>query len=216
MAQFSEFPAQTYSCLVIDPPWFYHLRNDDPTHRNRIPYPPMPIEQILALPIPELCDPKGTVLWLWFTNSHAIDAGKCLEHWGFELKTILTWSKITKTGKVHLGVGHYLRNTTEHCYLATKGKVPSFSHVKTLTNQPTILEARRREHSRKPEEFYQLVEQLCPTTTKLELFARQKRDGWHAWGNEVEKFNILAEVPTFSDSKVGMDSAHNGGTELCN
>ena len=185
----SNIPSRsTYSCLVIDPPWFYQLRTKDETHRNRIPYPPMKIEEILALPIPDLCDPGGAVLWLWYTNNHMIEASDCLCHWGFDLKTILTWEKVSKSGQTRIGTGHWLRNCTEHCALAVKGKVPSFLHSKTLTNQPTIIKAERREHSRKPEEFYQLVEHFC-LGSKLELFARQRREGWDCWGNEVDKFS---------------------------
>jgi N6-adenosine-specific RNA methylase IME4 len=181
-------PRKKYSCIVIDPPWFYELRKDDNTHRNRIPYPPMKIEEILKLPIPALCDEKGTVLWLWFTNNHMLEASSCIQHWGFTLKTILTWEKISKKGTTRIGTGHWLRNCTEHCILATHGNVTSFSHSKKLTNEPTILKAPRREHSRKPEEFYSLVEHLCEGT-KLEMFARQQRKGWDTWGNEVNKFD---------------------------
>lgn len=147
----------------------------------------MQTEEILKLPIPDLCD-RGTVLWLWFTNNHMVDAAKCLDEWGFELKTILIWEKIAKNGKTRMGTGHWLRNAHENCALATKGKVSSFSHLKKLTNQTTILKAERREHSRKPEEFYNLVEHFCEGS-KLELFARETRQGWDAWGNEVNKFN---------------------------
>lgn len=180
-------PNRTYQCLVIDPPWFYHLRNNDKTHRNKITYPAMQIEEILALPIPGLCDENGAVLWLWYTNNHVIEATDCIRHWGFQLKTILTWEKISQNGKTRLGTGHWLRNSTEHCILAVRGKVTSFSHSKKLTNQSTIIKAPRREHSRKPDEFYKLVEHLCEGT-KLEMFARQRRVGWDYWGNEVDKF----------------------------
>ncbi len=181
-------PINKYSCIVIDPPWFYELRKDDNTHRNRIPYLPMKIEEILKLPVPDLCDKEGTVLWLWFTNNHMLEASRCIQDWGFTLKTILTWEKISKNGTTRIGTGHWLRNCTEHCILATRGKVTSFSHSKKLTNEPTILKTRRREHSRKPEEFYTLVEHLCEGT-KLEMFARQQREGWDTWGNEVNKFD---------------------------
>ncbi|MEH1861982.1 MAG: MT-A70 family methyltransferase [Nostoc sp.] len=182
-----------YNCIVIDPPWFYNLRKDDVTHRNRIPYPPMKIEEILLLPIPELCDKQGTVLWLWFTNNHLLEAAECIKHWGFELKTILTWEKVSKKGTTRIGTGHWLRNSTEHCILAVRGHVTSFSHSKKLTNEPTILKAPRREHSRKPEEFYELVNHLC-NGTKLEMFARQKREGWDVWGNEIDKFDNQSDV----------------------
>ncbi|BAT56697.1 adenine-specific DNA methyltransferase DmnA (plasmid) [Nostoc sp. NIES-3756] len=177
-----------YQCIVIDPPWFYRLRNQDKTHRNRIPYQPMRTEEILALPIADLCDKSGCVLWLWFTNNHMVEAAQCLQVWGFDLKTILTWEKVTKDGtKTHLGTGHWLRNCTEHCALAVRGNVKAFAGC-TLSNQSTILHAPRREHSRKPSSFFELVDNLCSNMTKLEVFARESRQGWDSWGDEVNKF----------------------------
>ena len=82
-----------------------------------------------------------------------------------------------------MGTGEWLRGQTEHCLLAVRGK-PLFLNGK----YSTYLEAKRREHSRKPEEFYQLVEATCPGR-KLELFARQKRVGWEAYGNDINKFS---------------------------
>jgi N6-adenosine-specific RNA methylase IME4 len=96
--------------------------------------------------------------------------------WGFTEKTILTWAKD------RMGVGDWLRGQTEHCILAVRGRP-----IVTLTNQTTILHAPLREHSRKPDEFYRLVESLCPGT-RLEMFAREPRPGWAAWGAETEKF----------------------------
>lgn len=180
---------KSYECIVIDPPWYYSMRSNDETHRNRIPYAPMKLEDIKNLPVPELGNHKGCVLWLWFTNNHILDAAECIRHWGFEQKTILTWVKVSQTGKVRIGTGHWLRNATEHCILATKGKVTSFSHNKTLSNQSTVLQAPRRQHSRKPDEFYEMVEKLCPNSSKLEMFSRQKRDGWDCWGDEIETFH---------------------------
>lgn len=177
-----------YQCIIIDPPWFYRLRSNDKTHRNRIPYKPMQTEEILALPVSELCDHNGCVLWLWYTNNHMIEAAQCLQHWDFTLKTILTWEKVTKVGNPHIGTGHWLRNCTEHCALAVRGNVKAFAG-RTLTNDSTILHAPRREHSRKPEIFHQLVDKLCPDMTKLEIFARESRDGWDCWGDEAGKFD---------------------------
>ncbi|MBD2208216.1 adenine-specific DNA methyltransferase [Calothrix sp. FACHB-1219] len=184
-------PEKSYQCIVCDPPWFYSLRSQDETHRNRITYKPMKLEEILALPLPELSSRSGCVLWLWFTNNHVGEAVQCVQHWGFEIKTILTWEKITKAGKPHIGTGHWLRNCTEHCLLATKGQVKAFATMKTLTNEPTILHAARREHSRKPAEFYELVEKLCAGMTKLEMFSRQSRPAWDVWGDEVQKFDDI-------------------------
>ena len=97
------------------------------------------------------------------------------------MKTILTWVKN------RVGVGNWLRGQTEPCLLAVRG-----NPVVTLTNQSTVLQAPVREHSRKPEEFYALVEGLCPATSRLELFAREQRDGWACAGAEVDKFSPVA------------------------
>ena len=182
-----------YQCIVIDPPWFYRLRNQDKTHRNRINYKPMHIEEILSLPVPDLSDRTGSVLWLWFTNNHMIEAAQCLQTWGFSLKTILTWEKVTKSGTTHLGTGHWLRNATEHCALAVRGNVRAFAG-RSLTNESSLIHARRREHSRKPDEFFELVDKLCPNMTKLEMFARSSRDGWDCWGDEAQKFDSETNV----------------------
>jgi N6-adenosine-specific RNA methylase IME4 len=124
-----------------------------------------------------------------------VEAAQCLQTWGFELKTILTWEKVTKDGtKTHLGVGHWLRNSTEHCAMAVRGNVKAFAG-RTLTNQSSILHSPRREHSRKPEQFFELVEKLCPDMTKLEMFARESRDGWDCWGDQADLFDQLgAEI----------------------
>ena len=99
-----------------------------------------------------------------------------VQHWGFRHKTVLTWVKD------RVGLGDWLRGQTEHCLLATRGRP-----VVTLSGQTTVLRGAVREHSRKPEEFYRLVESLCPGS-KVELFARAPRPGWAAHGDEVSRF----------------------------
>jgi N6-adenosine-specific RNA methylase IME4 len=119
------------------------------------------------------------VLWLWTTNSHMRDAFSVLDAWGFRHRTILTWAKD------RMGTGDWLRGQTEHCLMAVRGR-PTV----TLSNRTTLLQAPMREHSRKPDEFYALVESLCPAPLngRLELFARETRPGWVAAGAEVGKF----------------------------
>jgi N6-adenosine-specific RNA methylase IME4 len=104
------------------------------------------------------------------------DALDVLRGWGFGYRTTLTWVKD------RVGVGDWLRGQTEHCLLGVRGRP-----VVTLAGQSTVLRARAREHSRKPEEFYALVESLCPGS-KAELFARQPRPGWAAHGDEAGRF----------------------------
>ena len=179
---------KTYSALVIDPPWKYELRVTDKSHRNKIPYSSMSFEEISDLPIAQLAAPDGCVMFLWFTNNHMIEAAKLIEAWGFTHKGILTWEKISKKGNTRLGVGHWFRNSTEHCAIATKGKVLSFASHSAIARKTTnLIKAERREHSRKPDEFYRLVEEVC-TDSKLEMFARQRRQGWDCLGDQVDMF----------------------------
>lgn len=169
-------PEGPFDTIAIDPPWRYDTRADDDTHRGRNPYVDMSVDEIKALPVADLAH-KDCVLFLWFTNAFVREALECLDAWGFTYKTFLTWDK------VDMGVGDWLRNVTEHCFLAVRGKA-----VVDLTNQTTLIREKRREHSRKPEAFYKRVEELCPGS-KLELFSRETRPGWQAWGSEKGLFD---------------------------
>jgi len=167
-------PTGPFQVIVADPPWQYDSGSS-------LPYPTMPIEDIRALPVREIAD-ENAILWLWTTNAHLPVAFSVVEAWGFEYKTLLTWAKD------RMGTGEWLRGQTEHCLLAARGK-PVFLHG----NHGTALSAARREHSRKPEEFFALVEATCPGA-KLELFSREPREGWKAFGNDLERFR--GDVPT--------------------
>jgi N6-adenosine-specific RNA methylase IME4 len=119
---------------------------------------------------------ENAILWLWTTNAHLPVAFDVVTAWGFEYKALLTWVKD------RMGTGEWLRGQTEHCILGARGK-PVFLHG----SDGTVLEAARREHSRKPEEFYTLVEATCPGG-KLELFSREQRNGWQTYGNDTSRF----------------------------
>lgn len=166
-------PNGRYHVLVIDPPWQYEKRAEDATHRGRCPYPTMPTDEIAAMEIPA---EEDAIVWLWTTNAFMHDAYHILDAWGFTPKTILTWVKD------RMGTGDWLRGRTEHCILAIRGKP-----IVDLTNQTTALNAPLREHSRKPDEFYALVDALCPGK-KIDIFSREARDGWDQWGGEVDVF----------------------------
>ena len=163
-----ELPTGPFQVIVADPPWQYDSGSS-------LPYPTMPLEEIKAMPVREIAD-ENAILWLWTTNAHLPVAFDVVEAWGFEYKALLTWVKD------RMGTGEWLRGQTEHCMLAARGK-PVFLHE----NHSTVLEAARLEHSRKPEEFYALVEATCPGS-KLEMFCRQRRTGWRIYGNDTTKF----------------------------
>lgn len=164
-----------FDVLVLDPPWKYDNRAEDLTHRGRLPYPEMSIDAIKSLPVRERLG-DNAIVWLWTTNAFMREAYDIAAWWGLDVKTILTWAKD------RMGTGDWLRGQTEHALLCIKGRP-----LVTLTNQTTLLHGPLREHSRKPDEFYAMVEALCPGT-KLEFFAREVRPGWAAWGAETGKF----------------------------
>ena len=166
-------PKGPFRVIVVDPPW--HYEEGGAERRGQMTYSGMTVEEICAMKVPALAG-KDSILWLWTTISHLRRSFEVLDAWGFEYKTLLTWVKSK------MGVGDWLRPKTEHCLMATRGK-PTI----LLTNQTTVLEGPVREHSRKPDEFYAMVEKLCPGS-KVDLFARQKREGWTVFGHETGKF----------------------------
>lgn len=168
-------PPGKFEVIVVDPPWSYDNRASDETHRAANPYPSMTLEAIKALEIPA---DEDCILWLWTTNAFMRQAYDVLDAWGFTPKTILTWCKS------RFGLGDWLRGQSEHCLLAVKGKP-----VVTLTNQTTVIHGELREHSRKPSEFFSMVESLCPAKTRREMFARQRRDGWVTDAPEDDHFS---------------------------
>jgi N6-adenosine-specific RNA methylase IME4/ParB-like chromosome segregation protein Spo0J len=164
-------PAGKFGVIVVDPPWPYECRTDDVTHMGTIPYPSMSIDEIRALKLPA---DDNCAVWLWSTNAFLPDAFRVLEVWGLTHKTVLTWVKSRP------GIGNWLRGQTEHCILAVRGRP-----VVRLKSQSTVLQAPATEHSKKPAAFYRLVEGLCASTARLELFARTKRPGWACSGAEL-------------------------------
>ena len=162
-----------FSTIVVDPPWPYEDRYDPDYRRGALPYPSMSLDRIKRLKIPYAGD---CVLWLWTTNGFLHEAFHTLSSWGFKSRSVLTWVKH------NFGVGDWLRGQTEHCILATRG------HPKTPESPPpTVLYAKAREHSRKPDEFYSLVSRICEDP-KLDYFGREKREGWVIYGtSQVEQ-----------------------------
>ncbi len=163
-------PTGTFDVIVIDPPWEYGDQYDDKGNRGTVDYPTMTQEQLKQIKLPTK---KDCVLWLWVTNGFIKDAYELLEEWGFEAKSFMTWNK------VNMGTGRWLRNVTEHCILAIKGK-PFFDN-KTYT---TLLTEKRTGHSIKPESFYTMVDKIC-AGRKLDYFARKPREDWEVYGDEV-------------------------------
>lgn len=164
---------KSYSCIVIDPPWGYGTEYDPNGRRAANPYPEMTLEQIKDIKLPTTDD---CVLWLWTTHKFMRHSFDIIDTWGFRDVSILTWKKD------RIGLGSWLRSQSEFCIMCVKG-----SPVVNLSNQSTVIEGKLREHSRKPDEFYSMVDSLC-VGTKLDYFSREQRNGWDTFGNDESKF----------------------------
>jgi N6-adenosine-specific RNA methylase IME4 len=162
-----------YDVISVDPPWNYGREYDPETSRVANPYPEMSSEQIKALRLPFSND---SILFLWTTHKFLPDAFEILKEWGFEYKATLVWNK------EKIGMGAWFRMQCEFCLFAVKGK-PFWSNT---TERDIIVES-RREHSRKPDAFFNMVDKLC-VGRKLEYFSREQREGWEVYGNDTNKF----------------------------
>jgi N6-adenosine-specific RNA methylase IME4 len=158
-----------YSTILADPPWDIVQSGHWGAERH---YPLMPVDRICSMPVNRLVADNAH-LWLWVTNA-SIHAGRqVLEAWGFSYRTCLTWIK------PRFGLGHYLRNQTEHLLFGVRGTAPI-----QFRSQGSWFYAPVQGHSQKPEEQYAIIER-CSLGPYIELFARRRRFGWSAWGNEV-------------------------------
>jgi N6-adenosine-specific RNA methylase IME4 len=164
-----------FDVIVIDPPWPYGTKYDPAGRRAANPYPEMSLEEIAKIQPPAKAD---CVLWLWTTHKFMRHSFVLLDGWGFRDVAILTWVKD------RMGLGSWLRSQSEFCIMAIKGK-PTIS----LSNQTTIITGPLREHSRKPDEFYAMVDSLC-VGAKCDYFSREAREGWSQYGNDQNRFSV--------------------------
>ena len=142
----------------------------------------MTTAEIAALPVAEVTDDRSH-LYLWTPNALVPEAFEVLRSWGFTYKAMIVWHKIRKDGGSDgRGVGFYFRNVTETILFGVRGNLRTFAPGRRQVN---LIASRKREHSRKPDELYPIVE-ACSPGPYLELFARYPRPGWSAWGNEAD------------------------------
>ena len=179
-----------FGTVLADPPWLFANRTGKmaPEHKRLFRYRTMTNEEVMALPVGDLVLPKSH-LYLWVPNA-LIELGlQVMEAWGFTYKTNVVWYKTRKDGGPdRRGVGFYFRNVTELVLFGVKGGLRTLPPGRRM---PNIIISQKREHSRKPDELYSIIEQ-CSPGPYLELFARHARPGWVAWGNEVQ--NDIIEI----------------------
>lgn len=175
-----------YEMIVIDPPWGFDLYSKEGAKKSALSkYDLMTDADILKMPVGQLAS-MDCLLYCWATAPQLPLAIDCVKRWGFEYKSVLVWRKTTATGKVRMGTGYRVRTTGEVVVVATLG------NPKQAAIPQTIFDGIAREHSRKPDEFYDLCDRVMPHARRADVFAREQRPGWHAFGNELGKFNAGA------------------------
>jgi len=198
----------SYKTILADPPWRFHNSTGKvaPEHKRLSRYPTLSLQEILDIPFNTVADDESH-LYLWVPNALLSEGLEVMKKWGFVYKTNIVWFKIRKDGGPDgRGVGFYFRNVTELVLFGVKSKMRTLQPGRTQTN---IIRARKREHSRKPDELYEIIEN-CSPGPYLELFARGSRRGWSAWGNQTE--NYFPSWPTYQYNSTNGDD--NLGNQL--
>jgi N6-adenosine-specific RNA methylase IME4 len=177
-----------FATILADPPWQFVNRTGKiaPEHGRLTRYPTLKVGKIAALPVEKIAAATAH-LYLWCPNALLPDGFAVMKAWGFSYKSNIVWHKVRKDGGSDgRGVGFYFRNVTELLLFGVRGK-----NARTLApgrRQVNLLATRKREHSRKPDEQYAIIE-ACSPGPFLELFARGTREGWTSWGNQAgEKY----------------------------
>lgn len=177
---------QRVSTILADPPWQFQNKTGKiaPEHRRLSRYSTIRLDDIAAMPVESVVSTRAH-LYLWCPNALLPDGLSVMKAWGFNYKSNIVWHKVRKDGGSDgRGVGFYFRNVTELILFGVRGK-----NARTLNpgrRQVNLLATRKREHSRKPDELYDLIES-CSRGPYLELFARGTRKGWLTWGNQADE-----------------------------
>ena len=182
----SSISGRRFGTILADPPWQFQNRTGKvaPEHRRLSRYETLSLEGIKQLPVASIAADTAH-LYLWVPNALLPEGIQVMQAWGFNYKSNLVWHKIRKDGGSDgRGVGFYFRNVTELILFGVRGKAART--LKPGRTQVNYLKSRKREHSRKPDEQYDIIE-VCSPGPFLELFARGERKGWVSWGNQADK-----------------------------
>lgn len=180
-----------FDLILADPPWKFSSNSEDKPGKNPMRhYSCMPLADIAALPVREVAA-KDALLFMWTTAPFAELSWSVLEAWGFSYVSQMVWVKDRPA------TGFWVRNRHEIVYIAKRGK-PKCPRPAPFPD--SVMQGQQREHSRKPDSLHTQIEAAFPKARKLEMFARERRPGWSAWGNETAKFNkVAADIDAFLD-----------------
>lgn len=193
-----------FHTVLADPPWRFTNRTGKmaPEHRRLSRYETMELEEIMALPVGQATS-EPAHLYLWVPNALLPDGLAVMKAWGFSYKSNIVWHKVRKDGGSDgRGVGFYFRNVTELVLFGVRGK--NARTLKPGRTQVNLVGTRKREHSRKPDEMYDLIE-ACSPGPFLEMFARGTRPGWTAWGNQADDYDISWETYAHNSRKLAAE-----------
>jgi N6-adenosine-specific RNA methylase IME4 len=180
------FPNKTYNVIYADPCWQYSSKSYQDGNRTMKSlnsyYETMTTKEIAKLPIQSISK-DNCVCFMWVTDSHLVDGLEVMKEWGFTYKTIaFTWVKQTKNGNTCYNFSPYTLKSTELCIVGIKGRL---RNIKAINNVKGLVFAERTKHSKKPSKIRDLISEWCGNKPRIELFARERVDGWDSWGNEV-------------------------------
>jgi len=184
-----------FSTVLADPPWQFQNRTGKvaPEHKRLARYPTLNLNEIKSIPMATACE-GNSHLYLWVPNALLAEGIAVMKAWGFTYKTNIIWEKIRKDGGPDgRGVGFYFRNVTEIILFGIRGSMRTLQPGRRQVN---IIQSRKREHSRKPDEQYEIIE-ACSPGPYLEMFARGARPGWAVWGNQSEDYQ--PDWPTYTN-----------------
>ena len=176
-----------FATIVADPPWQFQNRTGKvaPEHKRLARYPTLELQDIKDIPV-QVAAADTAHLYLWVPNALLAEGLEVMKAWGFTYKSNIIWYKIRKDGGPDgRGVGFYFRNVTEILLFGVRGKKPRT--LQRGRSQPNIIATRKREHSRKPDEQYEIFES-CSWGPYLEMFSRGRREKWVCWGNQAEEY----------------------------
>jgi len=203
VATADDLPPGPFGTVLADPPWRFVNRTGKvaPEHRRLSRYDTMDAKEIAALPVADVMAGQSHC-YLWVPNALIAEGLQVLEGWGFAYKSMLVWAKRRKDGGPDgRGVGFYFRNVTEPVLFGVRGKLRTAAAGRTQVN---MIETRKREHSRKPDELYPIIE-ACSPGPYLELFARYPQPGWASWGAEADADVVPRgrQYPAYGSSSAG-------------
>lgn len=180
-------PAGGFGLIMADPPWSFAVRSTAGVTAKGAggQYTCQPLGWVASLPVSVLAA-DDCLLWLWATNPMLPQAMAVMDAWGFTFKTAGHWVKRTRHGKMAFGTGYILRCAGEPFLIGTRGAPRTIRRIRSVIEGPV------REHSRKPDEAFAAAEALVPDVRRVELFSRQPRQGWAAWGDQVGKFAVAS------------------------